>query len=390
MMVGIKFFRRLFASCNQRLIILTAFALASVSCALFPSSVYGDGLAFSNFIQARDRGHVIDEAGLLPRQSIAKFNQYLEWIFSESDVDIRFLFVPDIAGQTIEEFAVDKVEELRPGGLGKEARGLLLLYDVQAKRLRVEVGYGLEGYFTDAFLSYLTDEHTRVFFASGNITTGLRLLIRMLHHRIREAKLGNDFDPRVLELIHNPGYLSGGGGVTEAMSSEDRGGAGFRGKISNTGKQVYTPQSTPKAVYEKYLDWLVAGSFDPKIDIFTRESQARMARLPISPAYFHYILMMEYGKTSTIEIRNDVALQYFTDDPMASPHFYRKTDRGWQMDIAAEIRDTRNRVGGVFTWDYGGNDDIYTRTFVDKLVNIKNYIRIRGGDNRELPVRGHN
>jgi hypothetical protein len=36
----------------------------------------------------------------------------------------------------------------------------------------------------------------------------------------------------------------------------------------------------------------------------------------------------------------------------------------------------------------GGRDDIYTKTYVDKPVNIKNYIRIVDGDNRELPIRG--
>lgn len=337
-------------------------------------------------VRGAERQHVFDEAGVLPRHDIAKFEQYLEWIFVESDVDIRFLFVPAITGKTIEELAVEKVEELRVGGLGSEARGVLLLYDVQDKRLRIEVGYGLEGYFTDAFLSYLTHEHTQAFFASGDLTTGLRLLIRMLHHNIRAAVLGSEFDPRVFELIRNNGHLSGGGGLTEVMPADGER-TGDRREMPSTQRAQYLPQSTPQAVYEEYLAWLVAGIFDPRIKIFTENSQARLATVPVTPAYFHYILMTEYGKASEIDIRDNVALQYFTDDPLATPHFYRKSERGWQMDMEAEVQNSRNRVGGVYTWDYGGKDDIYTRTFVDKLVNIKNYIRIDGGDNRELPIR---
>ena len=58
------------------------------------------------------------------------------------------------------------------------------------------------------------------------------------------------------------------------------------------------------------------------------------------------------------------------------------------MDIIAEVNNTRNREGGIYTWDHGGGSDIYTKTFMDKLINIKNYVRIIDGDNRELPVIG--
>jgi len=105
-------------------------------------------------------------------------------------------------------------------------------------------------------------------------------------------------------------------------------------------------------------------------------------------AYFHYLLIQEYGRKHEICVRNDLALLYFTNDPLVSPHFFKKTDKGWQMDIIAEVNNTRNRVGGVYVWDYCGRDDIYTKTFLDKLVNVKNYVRIGEGDNRQLPIRG--
>lgn len=57
------------------------------------------------------------------------------------------------------------------------------------------------------------------------------------------------------------------------------------------------------------------------------------------------------------------------------------------MDIQAEVNNTTNRVGGIYTWDYRGRNDIYTKNFADKLIKIKDYIRIARGDNRELPIR---
>jgi hypothetical protein len=274
------------------------------------------------------------------------------------------------------------------GGKSREERGVLLLYNLQKKKLRIEVGYGLEAYFPDVFVSYLAHDHTKQFFTAGNITPGLRLLVRMLHHRIREQVLGNTFDPRVIEIIRHNGYLSGGAGISAVISTRGENKASSSSALNDEERLYYSPQPTPEAVYNKYLEWLITGKRDPRIEIFTAESQKYMSSLPMTKAYFHYILMQEYGRRYKVCIRNDIALLYFTGDPLVCPHFFIKTDKGWQMDICAEVRNTRNRVGGVYIWDYSGRDDIYTKTFVDKLVNIKNYIRIVDGDNRELLIRG--
>ena len=332
--------------------------------------------------------HVIDEAGVLSQYDLSKFNEYAHYIIVESDIDIRLLFVNGTGSKSIEQYAVDKVKELGIGEKSREERGVLLLYDVKGKRLRVEVGYGLEEFFPDAFIGYLVHDHTRDFFATADITTGLRLLIRMLHYRIREAVLGNAFDPRLIEVIRQGEYLSGGAGVSAVMPTKGNKKISLGPSLGDEERRYYSPQPTPEAVYRKYLQWLIEAKRDPNIEIFTLESQRYLGSLPMTKAYFNFMLMHEYGKKYKICIRNGVALLYFTDDPLVCPHFFQNTDRGWQMDMCAEVRNTRNRVGGVYLWDYSGTNDIYTRTFVDKLVNIKNYIRIAGGDYRELPIRG--
>ena len=134
--------------------------------------------------------HVHDEAGILPPADIPRFEDYMGQILRESDVDLRFVFVNGTSGKPIEELAAAKVQELSIGGRDREKRGTLLLYDVPSKRLRVEVGYGLEPYFPDAFVDYLIRDHVQMFFASGDLSLGLRLLLRMMQNRIREAVLG--------------------------------------------------------------------------------------------------------------------------------------------------------------------------------------------------------
>lgn len=330
---------------------------------------------------------VYDEVGILSEYDTKKFEEYLHWVFEESDVDIRFVFVKNTGDKSIEEIADERVQKLRIGGKSREERGVLVLYDLNRKELRIEVGYGLEYYFPDSFVGYLVHEHTRKFFLSGDITTGIRLLIRMLHHRIREEVLGRNFNPMVIEIILHRGYLSGGAGATAAMPKVEKRKLGWTTPFDKEISRKYSPQPTPKAAYEKYLEWLAYQNFDPKIELFTMNSQKYLSALPMTRAYFHYLLIQEYGRKYKIAIKNDLALLYFIDDPLVCPHFFVKTSEGWQMDIAAEVRNTRSRVGGGYIWDYRGRNDIYTKNFIDKFINIKNYIRIVDGDNRELPTR---
>ena len=335
--------------------------------------------------------HVYDEVSILAKHDFIQFEQYTKWILHESDIDIRLFFVKNTGNKTIEELAIEKVQALGIGGKSREERGLLLLYDFEGKKLRIEVGYALEEYFPDAFVGYLVHDHARDFFAissPGDFVIGLNLLIRMLHYRIREEVLGNKFDPRVVEIIRHQGYLSGGAGISALIPPGGQYEISWQPAIAEKDRQEYSPQPTPKAAYEKYLEWLMAGKYDPRIELFTPRSQKYLKSLPMTKAYFHYWLIQEFGKKYEICTRKDAALLYFTNDPLVGPHFFRRTDKGWQMDMVAEVGNTRNLVGGVYSWDYCGRDDIYTRTFSDKLINIRNHIRIAGGDNRELSIRG--
>ncbi len=335
--------------------------------------------------------HFYDYARIMPAMdswgnTIKTFEDDLQRIQEESDVDLRIVLVKDTGGKSIEELAVKKVEAFGIGGKTREERGTLLLYDFNGKRLRVEVGYGLEGFFPDVFVSYLIHDHAPAFFSAGDVSVGLRLLIRMLHYRIRQAVLGNEFDPTVLTAIRRQGHLSGGAGASAAMPSSRQGDI-FR-MATKEEREYYSAQPTPEEVFQKYLEWLLAGQFIPVVDIFTKESQGLLATLPMSKAYFHYILLRDYGKQYKIDTRGNVAMLYFTNDPLLDPFHFVKVEKGSQLDMYTGVIGAANYSGGVYTWGLNGQDNVYTRTFADKLVNIKGFIRIADGDNRELPIRG--
>src|SRR5215204_6183266 len=88
--------------------------------------------------------HLDDRVGLIPEADEVQYNRYLDWMQSESGIDIRIVLAPDSRGFTPEQFALATMRDL---GIGREtgARGLLILYDTLARAMRVEVGPRLEG-----------------------------------------------------------------------------------------------------------------------------------------------------------------------------------------------------------------------------------------------------
>jgi hypothetical protein len=326
--------------------------------------------------------HLYDEVGII--RNAEPFERTLLALFDESDVDVRIVFTK-LANLSPEEAALQWMQKLNIGGRGRDARGVLFLYDVPGRRLRVEVGYGLEAYFPDAFVSYLMNDHIRDFFSAGDPSTGLGLTLRILHHRIRAAALGLDFDPRVIEKVRSRSNLSGGAGASSGVALGEGGTAFLHAKVDEVTRAYFSPQETPEATYQRYLEWL-ATAFDPSVTLFTPASRSYMAKLPVTKGYFDFILLTEYGRPYKIDTSGNLALLYFTNDPLVSPHFFRQREGKWEMDIVAEVRDTQE-TAGLYIWSYRGRDDDFSSAFRKTLINIGGYVRLADGDNRALPIR---
>ncbi len=330
--------------------------------------------------------HIVDKAGVIPSDDVPRFEQYMKWIMMESGVDMRFVFLPDTGGESIEMLAADMMDQLHIGRDTGQERGLLLLYDMKGQRLKIEVGYGLEGWFTDAFVSYLVEDHARMFFSSGDLSWGLRLMLRLLQHRIREAVIGNDFDPRVLEKVQLLTHLSGGAGVNTIAGIGDA--ASHMPEARTVDPMAFPSGTSPEEAYKSYINWLSNWPVSPDIDFLTKSSRSYLKWFQASPAYASFILMGEYGKRFTIVERDNLALLYFTDTPFVSPHFFVRRKGRWRMDLTAEVQNTHEHVGGPLTWSYTGKNNNYTNKFKDLMVTINGYVRFKDGDNTMLTIHG--
>jgi uncharacterized protein len=93
--------------------------------------------------------NVTDRAGALSASEISSLNRTIARLRSESHIYAAVLIVRSTSPETIEQAALQTFDRWQLGQKGID-NGLLLLVALDERRVRIEVGYGLEGPIPDA------------------------------------------------------------------------------------------------------------------------------------------------------------------------------------------------------------------------------------------------
>lgn len=327
----------------------------------------------------------VDAAGVLPRGDAGRMNAEMHWAQIGYGIDIRFLLVKSAGGKSLEDYAVDQARAL---GVGADTggRGLLCVYDATDQRLRIEVGPQLEGVLTDAFVGYLERENTHAYVTAQDLSLGLNLTFQLIIRRLQEAELGEAYDPRAAARILDRHQLAEGAGATSAVGA-DGAGSGLVNREAPPNKlQEYSPQPTVEQAWQRYQEWELEPYEYVDVTLLTPETREFMRKQPMSHAYFDFIAMNDYGQAHVVKQYGGVAMVVFTHSPFISPYYFRATPQGWQMDIVGSIRNSRELIGNVYTWEWRDGHDEYSQAFADEVVVVNNILRVKGSDNRPLPL----
>src|SRR5579859_8123992 len=117
-------------------------------------------------------GRVVDQTGTLSAGDISSLTQTLRDLETRKGSQVAVLIVPTTAPETIEQYSI-RVAEAWKIGRKKIDDGALLVVAKNDRKLRIEVGYGLEGALTDATASRIIDEIIVPKFRSGDFTGGI-------------------------------------------------------------------------------------------------------------------------------------------------------------------------------------------------------------------------
>lgn len=163
-------------------------------------------------------GLVVDAANVLPPETEADLTAKLEALQKDTGRQLVVATIPDLQGYPLEDYGYRLG---RAWGVGlKDANNGAILFiapnEPKGKRgPRIEVGYGLEPYLTDAFSSQVVREimvpRLRAGDVPGAMTAGTDALIAQLRANPDEAKARTDAAIKEFDKAHKRTRSSGGG-----------------------------------------------------------------------------------------------------------------------------------------------------------------------------------
>lgn len=117
-------------------------------------------------------GRVVDQTGTLTSDYIDTLNQRIRSFEQRKGSQIAVLIVPTTQPETIEQYSL-RVAETWKIGRKKIDDGALLVIAKNDHKLRIEVGYGLEGALTDVTSRRIIDEVIVPHFKNGEFAGGI-------------------------------------------------------------------------------------------------------------------------------------------------------------------------------------------------------------------------
>lgn len=117
-------------------------------------------------------GRVVDAADLLSPETEAALTEKLKTLEETTTRQLVVATIPDLQGYDIADYGYRLG---RDWGLGQkeEDNGALLIVAPNERKVRIEVGYGLEGYLTDALSSVIINRQIVPRFREGDMEGGV-------------------------------------------------------------------------------------------------------------------------------------------------------------------------------------------------------------------------
>lgn len=119
-------------------------------------------------------GRVVDAANIIPEEVELELIGQLEALEAKSSDQLVVATVPSLQGYEIEEYGYQLGRFWQIGQGEKLNNGVILLVAPTERRVRIEVGYGLEGVLTDYLNSQIIRDAIVPAFKAGDMTGGIR------------------------------------------------------------------------------------------------------------------------------------------------------------------------------------------------------------------------
>lgn len=117
-------------------------------------------------------GYVTDRAGILPASAKAGLETVLRAFEEKTSNQIVVATFPSLEGSSLEDFSMRLAEAWKAGQKGRD-NGIIFLIFPEDRKMRIEVGYGLEGVLPDALAGQIISGVVAPYFRKGDYSGGI-------------------------------------------------------------------------------------------------------------------------------------------------------------------------------------------------------------------------
>jgi len=130
-------------------------------------------------VPKRPQGYVSDYAGMLSAPTRARLEKALALYERQTSNQIFVVTFPRLEGENLEDFSIRLADAWKPGEKARD-NGVIFLIFKEDRKMRIEVGYGLEGTLPDAIAGQIVQQVVTPFFKKGDYETGILLGVKAI------------------------------------------------------------------------------------------------------------------------------------------------------------------------------------------------------------------
>jgi len=133
-------------------------------------------------------GRVNDLAGVLSSGARERLEAKLRELETRTGAQVAVLIIPSLEGESLEDYSVRVAQTWKLGRKGIDD-GALLFVAKNDRKMRIEVGYGLEEKLTDARSREILDDYVRPRFRANDFDGGIEAAVDAIAATVEGARL---------------------------------------------------------------------------------------------------------------------------------------------------------------------------------------------------------
>lgn len=205
-------------------------------------------------------GRVVDDAHVLSPEAVAQITQLSAQVEQASGRQLVVATVPDLQGYPIEEFGYQLGRFWKLGQEGAN-NGIVLLVAPNDRKVRIEVGYGLEPIMTDALSAQIINDQILPRFKAGDLPAGVLAGAQAIAEQLKLPLEAGEKRAQALTAQKEPRVRGGGDDVNGlviafwvmvaifVILSVTRGGGGGGGGGGRRGGRAYRRGGGPVVIW---------------------------------------------------------------------------------------------------------------------------------------------